>query len=102
MTPELLILIVLGMPLLTAVSIFILRSIPDLREGATLVGATGLFASVIWLVSTMADGAPVEAVLGQAAPGLIFAFKLEPIGACLLYTSPSPRDKRQSRMPSSA
>ena len=24
------------------------------------------------------------------------------IGCCLLYTSPSPRDKRQSRMPSSA
>ena len=23
-------------------------------------------------------------------------------GTCLLYTSPSPRDKRQSRMPSSA
>ena len=26
----------------------------------------------------------------------------EPCQACLLYTSPSPRDKRQSRMPSSA
>ena len=25
-----------------------------------------------------------------------------PFDACLLYTSPSPRDKRQSRMPSSA
>ena len=25
-----------------------------------------------------------------------------PNGSCLLYTSPSPRDKRQSRMPSSA
>ena len=25
-----------------------------------------------------------------------------PIITCLLYTSPSPRDKRQSRMPSSA
>ena len=25
-----------------------------------------------------------------------------PDGTCLLYTSPSPRDKRQSRMPSSA
>ena len=25
-----------------------------------------------------------------------------PKGSCLLYTSPSPRDKRQSRMPSSA
>ena len=24
------------------------------------------------------------------------------INSCLLYTSPSPRDKRQSRMPSSA
>ena len=29
-------------------------------------------------------------------------FGLELIGGCLLYTSPSPRDKRQSRMPSSA
>ena len=27
---------------------------------------------------------------------------MQHIGTCLLYTSPSPRDKRQSRMPSSA
>ena len=27
---------------------------------------------------------------------------LNELGICLLYTSPSPRDKRQSRMPSSA
>ena len=27
---------------------------------------------------------------------------VDPLNACLLYTSPSPRDKRQSRMPSSA
>ena len=27
---------------------------------------------------------------------------IEHISICLLYTSPSPRDKRQSRMPSSA
>ena len=26
----------------------------------------------------------------------------QPMAGCLLYTSPSPRDKRQSRMPSSA
>ena len=37
----------------------------------------------------------------------VFAFdpdedKIEGIKDCLLYTSPSPRDKRQSRMPSSA
>ena len=28
--------------------------------------------------------------------------KIELLDSCLLYTSPSPRDKRQSRMPSSA
>ena len=33
-----------------------------------------------------------------AAISMVFALFL----ACLLYTSPSPRDKRQSRMPSSA
>ena len=35
-----------------------------------------------------------------AADGMRLA--LWDINACLLYTSPSPRDKRQSRMPSSA
>ena len=29
-------------------------------------------------------------------------FSISVLTACLLYTSPSPRDKRQSRMPSSA
>ena len=29
-------------------------------------------------------------------------YNIDPTDACLLYTSPSPRDKRQSRMPSSA
>ena len=35
----------------------------------------------------------------------IFHLRIEDLDqsrACLLYTSPSPRDKRQSRMPSSA
>ena len=36
-------------------------------------------------------------VIGAGGAGLRAA-----IEACLLYTSPSPRDKRQSRMPSSA
>ena len=31
-----------------------------------------------------------------------FPEKITRLEACLLYTSPSPRDKRQSRMPSSA
>ena len=34
--------------------------------------------------------------------GLIDLVSILPFYFCLLYTSPSPRDKRQSRMPSSA
>ena len=33
---------------------------------------------------------------------LVFDHEFEQAENCLLYTSPSPRDKRQSRMPSSA
>ena len=39
--------------------------------------------------------------LGHEAVPDLGAF-LPGANACLLYTSPSPRDKRQSRMPSSA
>ena len=35
-----------------------------------------------------------------ALSNILFLYKYDE--ACLLYTSPSPRDKRQSRMPSSA
>ena len=34
--------------------------------------------------------------------GLARHVPVKPFPGCLLYTSPSPRDKRQSRMPSSA
>ena len=34
--------------------------------------------------------------------GFVLPVALEHAVCCLLYTSPSPRDKRQSRMPSSA
>ena len=54
--------------------------------------------SVVTTVVTAADAAgrfpsqnDLEAVQGNIQRA-----------ACLLYTSPSPRDKRQSRMPSSA
>ena len=39
----------------------------------------------------------IDKVVGISRGGLIPGVML-----CLLYTSPSPRDKRQSRMPSSA
>ena len=48
--------------------------------------------------------APGAAAPGTGAPSLTVVTDAEQpiVSACLLYTSPSPRDKRQSRMPSSA
>ena len=44
-------------------------------------------------------GKPLESLTWHTPDGLA----VKPLyTACLLYTSPSPRDKRQSRMPSSA
>ena len=40
----------------------------------------------------------VDLVYGVSGGSILAAY----YGFCLLYTSPSPRDKRQSRMPSSA
>lgn len=82
MSGEILILIVLGIPLVTAAAIFLLDAVPDLREGATILGAVSLFGAVVALVSLMAGGVPGPALeLAQAAPGLVFAFTLEPLGA---------------------
>ena len=39
---------------------------------------------------------------GQTVRTAIHDFEGDQTYSCLLYTSPSPRDKRQSRMPSSA
>ena len=53
-------------------------------------------------------GAAIGAAVGGGAGNLIgkhmdkVKAEAEQVKNCLLYTSPSPRDKRQSRMPSSA
>ena len=44
----------------------------------------------------------VEEALGQIACERVATVCAGRTDTCLLYTSPSPRDKRQSRMPSSA
>ena len=65
--------------------------------------------ATLWRVSRVE---PAEAALpmlmkvprlrGGEDPAAIVGFEVEQMIICLLYTSPSPRDKRQSRMPSSA
>ena len=51
----------------------------------------------------------VQVLIGQTVtanfkigPDVIYTEAVEVVGSCLLYTSPSPRDRQKSRMPSSA
>ncbi|MEM9668271.1 MAG: proton-conducting transporter membrane subunit [Pseudomonadota bacterium] len=81
MSGETLILAVLTIPLITAFAIFLLDTVPDLREGATLLGAGALFVTTILLVSGMEVGEGLSLTVASAAPGLDFSFKLEPLGA---------------------
>ena len=59
-------------------------------------------------VKIFADGADRESMLASYANPLVSGFTTNPTlmrqagVTCLLYTSPSPRDRQKSRMPSSA
>ena len=53
------------------------------------------------ILSTLTVGAVAQDV-DQAASGVVYVTVIGNTQICLLYTSPSPRDQRGSRMPSSA
>ncbi len=80
MVADTLILAALGLPLLMAVGIFAAGKFPNVREAITLIGSALLFAIVIALTGQVMAGDAPAVLLGQAAPGLEFAFRLEPLG----------------------
>ena len=65
------------------------ESISDLKPNAADVLITSVLTSMVTDLG----------VVSPTASGLLSYYNSN---TCLLYTSPSPRDKRQSRMPSSA
>ena len=78
---------------------------PNPPVGAAIVDVAGDTVGVG--ATRRAGGSHAEvmalAAAGERARGGTAVVTLEPCNhTCLLYTSPSPRDKRQSRMPSSA
>ena len=69
------------------------------RKSSELPPVLRFSAQKVWEKKASA----LENVLRSNAPSpSSIAAGAAAIGTCLLYTSPSPRDKRQSRMPSSA
>ena len=65
------------------------------------LNATGVVGdSAKATVFTREEGIVVFASLEEGARKA--GADLKPLGGCLLYTSPSPRDRQKSRMPSSA
>ena len=63
------------------------------RAGSSLPGGMKVVSISDAGVTVSKDGKRIPLAFGTEVP------RIQP---CLLYTSPSPRDKRQSRMPSSA
>lgn len=75
------ILLALLLPLVICGGIFVAGSLPNVREGVTLLGASLLFVVVVTVAGKLAAGQAPELSLWQAAPGLEFAFRVEPLGA---------------------
>ena len=69
------------------------------RSGSTLLSAILLQNPRFHAGMTSPVGALFSGVLEQCSAGSEFGAVID---TCLLYTSPSPRDRQKSRMPSSA
>ena len=71
-----------------------MRSIKNITLGLATVGVMFLSGCAGDYLDTIPSTSVSETTINTSLDNLYIA--------CLLYTSPSPRDKRQSRMPSSA
>ena len=77
------------------------KSMRAYSDNEDLALLSGIDPKKVVLITWIIAG--VLATIGGALYGLDKSFKpFTYFNNCLLYTSPSPRDKRQSRMPSSA
>ena len=81
------------------------RPLSPISPGKTIEGAIGGFISamLIGLICGQLMGWALHGLPGLLLGALIALFALVgDLTDCLLYTSPSPRDRQKSRMPSSA
>jgi multicomponent Na+:H+ antiporter subunit D len=80
-TPETAILVAIGLPLAGAFAIALAgRVSPNLREAATLTTAAALIWVVWGLLPTLLEGGRPAVEVSHVMPGLVIAFKVEPLG----------------------
>ena len=84
--------------LFISVLVFYLSTVGQLTDEAKW-GFVGAMAVLAFLWINLGGQAKPASPTRRPAPVRV---DMNEVDACLLYTSPSPRDKRQSRMPSSA
>lgn len=87
MTPETLIAAALCLPLAIAAGIALTGKFPNVREGVTIIGAGALFVVVILLTISVSNGEQPSLFVGEAVPGLAFAFTLEPLGMLFAFVA---------------
>jgi multicomponent Na+:H+ antiporter subunit D len=80
MTGATLIILALGLPLLAALSIWMVGNHPNQREAVTLSTAVALLLVVLAILPLLLAGLPVGLSLGAPVPGLDIAFAVEPLG----------------------
>ena len=98
-------------PTIFLASCVIICAIISIATGSSWTTSATVGIALIGIAEAL--GISLGMTAGAVLSGAYFGDKLSPLsdttnlapamaGTCLLYTSPSPRDKRQSRMPSSA
>ena len=80
MSIELLYILILLIPLLTAVGVLLCHKKPNVREAVTLIGGISLFLVVVTLAYNYDFEQPVTLTLLEPFPGLSLALRLEPLG----------------------
>ncbi len=80
MTPETLLAVALAAPVGAAALVAASHRAPNLREAATLLGATGLFVTVVSLLPFVLSGDRPSLRLVEMMPGLALEFRVEPFG----------------------
>lgn len=80
MTPEMLIQLSLGLPLVAVALIYLFGKVPNVREACTILVSVGLFVITVMLAQRVEAGETPTWKIGEMLPGFVIAFQIERLG----------------------